>query len=109
MGPLDRDREAELLGGGHHVARVALAHGERRRHGEHQRLATRLDRTGALERLEVRLKAAIENRRLGARQLDRQIVNLVRRDRSQQVLHGVDRVGTLADRSATLDPLDFRQ
>src|SRR5205809_264876 len=66
-------------------------------------------RAGARERFEVGLDAAVQNRRLGARELDGEIVDLVRRHRGEQVFHGVDRGLTLADGGAPLDRLDLRQ
>ncbi len=107
MRPLDRHREPELFRGRHHVARVPLGHGERRLHAEHHRLPVHLDRLRLCERGEVRLDAAVQDRRLGAGQLDSQVVDLVRRYRGQEMLHSVNRRPAPADGGAALDRLDF--
>src|SRR5205807_6656511 len=58
---------------------------------------------------EIRLDAAVENGRLGTGELDRQVVDHVRRDGGEQMLDGVNRGLSVADRGAAFHRLYFRE
>ena len=107
MRPLDRYRQPKRLGGGDHVGGVLIRDRKRRLHGQHGGLAADRGGLGLCQRVEVWLHAAVENRRLGTRELDRQIVDQVRGNRGEQMLDGMDRRGAMADRRATLHRFHF--
>ena len=109
MRPLDRHRQTQRLRRRHHVRRVLVGHGEGCRDREHRGLATHGGRPRLRERVEIRQHAAVEDRRLGARELDREIVDHMGGHGRQHMLDRVNRRRAVPDRRASLDRLDLRQ
>ena len=109
MRPLDRHSQAQHLRGGDDVGRILVRHRERRRDHQDRGLTADGGRLRSRERFKIRLDAAIEDGRLRPRQLDRQIVDRVRGDGGQHMLHRVDRGLAVPDRRPPVDGFDFRE
>ena len=93
----------------HDVGGVALGELERRHDPVDHGVARLVDDARLLEGRQVGLERSVADRRLGAVQLDDQVVELERGGRGEQVLDGLDRAGRITQRGAPLGGADLRE
>ena len=90
-------------------ALVALAQGDRTQHfQELLRGRQPLDARLVQDQVDERRRAAVHDRHLGAVQLDDDVVDAEGRERSQQVLDGLDRDGLAGEAGGELDAAQVR-
>jgi hypothetical protein len=92
MWKLDRHRQIEYVRRMRLVDGLTIDHPDRRPQGKILRRATLRARPGCRKRLHERSRAPVHDRRLGAVELNRDVVHFGSRHRRQHVLHRVDRV-----------------